>query len=131
FLTCYGMAETTLMVTATRRGEPARTLSVDREALDVGSQVVPGEGRELVGCGAVDRSVTLRDPETGRPVGDDRVGEICVRGAHVARDVPKDAEGWFHTGDLGFVRDGQLFVVGRTDNRFKVRGRNLYSEDLE
>ena len=67
-------------------------------------------------------------------------GEICVRGATLfagyyregALEPALDAEGWFHTGDLGaFTADGELLVLGRRDNRFICGGENIQPETIE
>ena len=67
-------------------------------------------------------------------------GEICVRGATLfagyyregALEPALDAEGWFHTGDLGaFTADGELLVLGRRDNRFICGGENIQPEAIE
>lgn len=67
-------------------------------------------------------------------------GEICVRGATLfsgyyragALEPTLDAEGWFHTGDLGeFTADGDLLVLGRRDNRFISGGENIQPELIE
>jgi acyl-CoA synthetase (AMP-forming)/AMP-acid ligase II len=42
-----------------------------------------------------------------------------------------DGEGWFRTGDMGFLLNGELFVVGRKKDLLIVRGRNIYPEDIE
>ena len=64
------------------------------------------------------------------------MGEILVKGPsvadHYADGTPLvDAEGWFHTRDLGVLRDGELYVLGRTDDVFLVAGRNIYAIDVE
>ena len=67
-------------------------------------------------------------------------GEICVRGATLfagyyregALEPALDAEGWFHTSDLGaFTADGELLVLGRRDNRFICGGENIQPETIE
>lgn len=90
-------------------------------------------------------------PEVGyhtcRPCREDEVGEIWVRGASVAQGYfrqPEATQLAFHgflvdtrdgpflrTGDLGFVRRGQLFVTGRLKDLIIIRGRNYYPEDIE
>jgi acyl carrier protein len=109
----YGLAESTLVVT----GLPLR----ERWRRAQG----PG-GQELVGCGYPlgGAEVAVEDPDGG-PVVDGAVGEIAVRGPSVA------AGGTLRTGDAGFRRDGQLYVLGRLGDGVKLRGRLLLAEDLE
>jgi acyl-CoA synthetase (AMP-forming)/AMP-acid ligase II len=151
FYPCYGLAEATLLVTgAAKAAAPAR-LGVDRAALAQG-RVVRAEGPGalvLVGCGHAWRGQELAivDPDSLARCADDRVGEIWVRGASVARGYFRDraheartfgahldgdtAGGWLRTGDLGFLADGQLFIAGRAKDVIIVRGRKHHAEDIE
>ncbi|GAA3440565.1 fatty acyl-AMP ligase [Planomonospora venezuelensis] len=145
----YGMAEATLVITATPLGQGPLIRRFDAAALERHEAVPagPAGGVELVGCGRpVTMAVDIVDPETRAPLGEGRVGEIWVRGGSVARgywqreEATRDAfagrtaggEGPFlRTGDLGFVLDGELYVTGRIKDVVIVNGRNLYPQDLE
>jgi fatty-acyl-CoA synthase len=48
-----------------------------------------------------------------------------------AAEQPFTADGWLRTGDLGFLRDGELYIVGRIKDMITVRGQNFYAEDVE
>jgi acyl-CoA synthetase (AMP-forming)/AMP-acid ligase II len=105
--------------------------------------------RRLVGCGRphLGTRVAVVDPRARRELPDGRVGEIWIAGPTVAagyRNRPEESAATFgaelagqpgtrflRTGDLGFARDGELFVVGRLRDRIVIRGRNLYPEDIE
>jgi acyl-CoA synthetase (AMP-forming)/AMP-acid ligase II len=105
--------------------------------------------RRLVGCGRphLGTRVAIVAPRTRRELPDGRVGEIWVAGPTVAagyRNRPEETAATFgaelagqpgtrflRTGDLGFISDGELFVVGRLRDRIVIRGRNLYPEDIE
>ncbi|WP_437819699.1 amino acid adenylation domain-containing protein [Sorangium sp. So ce1078] len=154
FYPCYGLAEGTLIVTGGERGAGPGLSAVDREALAGGRAAPPEPGRAaqtLVGCGrAVDAGGEVRivDPVSSRERGSGEVGEIWVRGPSVARgywgraeataeafgarraDAPDEGP-YLRTGDLGYARDGELFVTGRLKDLLIVRGRNLYPDDLE
>ena len=87
------------------------------------------------------------DPETSRLCPPDTVGEIWISGASVARGYwqrPDDNERAFgarladtgdgpflRSGDLGFIRDGQLYITGRIKDVIIVAGRNYYPQDIE
>jgi fatty-acyl-CoA synthase len=65
------------------------------------------------------------------------VGEICIRAPNVAEhywpDLPlKDAEGWFHTGDLARMdADGSYWVIGRVKDMLISGGENIYPAEIE
>ncbi|MCA9580589.1 MAG: AMP-binding protein [Myxococcales bacterium] len=150
---CYGLAEATLLVTG---GPPlgVKTLPIDTDRLERGEVALPSSISEkpqrlLVSSGAIpaETDVVIVDPETCERVHGARVGEIWVRGDHVApgywkRSQAESAAFWgrlsgsddrrfLRTGDLGFLWDGQLFVAGRIKDVIIVRGRNHYPHDIE
>ena len=149
---CYGLAEHTLLATGGPRGQAPRTFAISQSRLEAG-QVREAErsdpdARELVSCGPPAPGVDLLavDPDSCRPVGPGRVGEIWLAGAAVARGyrnappaaqaafearLPDGVGPWLRTGDLGFVRDGELYVTGRLKDLVIVNGRNLYPQDVE
>ncbi len=148
----YGLAEATLKVTACRIGEPPRLLTVDRTSLEEGKLEDPkpdGAKATLVGCGRseIDTHVAIVDPESGRPCPQGRLGEIRISGPVVAHGYWRRTEETKETfgdsqptateqrslrsGDLGFLRDGELFVAGRLKDLIIVRGRNHYPQDIE
>lgn len=149
---CYGLAEHTLLATGGPRGQAPRTFAISQSRLEAG-QVREAErsdpdARELVSCGPPAPGVELLavDPDSCRPAGPGRVGEIWLAGAAVARgyrNAPPAAQAafearlpdgdgpWLRTGDLGFVRDGELYVTGRLKDLVIVNGRNLYPQDVE
>ncbi len=115
----YGMAEASLAVTMGPPHERWR------------STACGPDGREVVSCG-----VPLRCLEVRAPAGSDAVGPIAVRGASLLTGYlghaasPLDG-GWLATSDLGFLSDGELYVVGRADDVLVIAGRKLYPELLE
>lgn len=124
FLPCYGLAEATVFVTGGRfeRGT---------SAVSCGRPVDPGE-------------IVIVDPEAGTrtPAGD--IGEIWIAGPHVAAGYWRNAEAtartfgarldgavWLRSGDLGWVRGGELVITGRLDDVILFRGMKIHPEDLE
>jgi acyl-CoA synthetase (AMP-forming)/AMP-acid ligase II len=153
FYPCYGLAEATLFVTGGRKGAGPVVRTVSTADLEQGRAVdaepdVAGT-RTLVGCGRpwFGQQVAIVGPDTLRRLPEGEVGEIWVAGPSVARGywgrpdetrrtfqarLGDTGEGPFlRTGDLGFVRDGELFVTGRLKDVLVVRGRNHYPEDIE
>jgi len=152
FHPCYGMAETTLMVSGGLKTAPPTVRWVDGAALEqnrVAAVASNQEGaRAIVGCGQswLDQIVIV-DPESLTPCPADKVGEIWVHGPSVAQGywnraeetkqtflayLANTGEGPFlRTGDLGFLQDGELFVTGRIKDLIIIRGQNHYPQDIE
>ena len=151
FYPCYGLAEVTLIASGGAKEEEPVTLKVDAEALENNRVQPPGEGehRELVGCGRAvqEHDLVIVDPKTLKRLPGDRVGEILIKGPSVAGGywhnalateetfLVRLADGgdgpYLRTGDLGFIRDGELFVCGRSKELIIIRGRNYYPQDIE
>ncbi|MGW6390359.1 amino acid adenylation domain-containing protein [Streptomyces sp. NPDC055103] len=150
----FGLAEGTLMVSCGEHLSRSSAVTVDAPALEAhhvvpgAADAGPGRSRDVTGCGsAVDgQRLLVVDPATAAVLGPERVGEIWVGGPNVARGYwgrPEESAATFEaelatgegpflrTGDLGFLRDGELFVTGRSKDLIIVRGRNLYPQDIE
>ncbi len=149
---CYGLAETTLFASGNAAFEVALTLDVDRAQLEQHLLRKPLDSApraEVVSCGAgwPEHDIVVVDPVSLEPCGVDRVGEIWLRGPSVALGYWRNeaaTAATFHaeisgrpglphlrTGDLGFLRDGELYVTGRLKEVLIIRGRNHYPQDIE
>jgi acyl-CoA synthetase (AMP-forming)/AMP-acid ligase II len=92
-------------------------------------------------CGQLFEGVEARitDPDTGQEVPPGSDGEIRLRGPNLMRGIcgrgreqAFDADGFYPTGDLGALdRDGYLWLRGRLDDMFKVRGATVYPAEVE
>jgi amino acid adenylation domain-containing protein len=153
FCPCYGMAETTLMVSCARLDEPPFVRTFDATELESHrARLVPAEdpqARALVSSGRPvdDEVVLIVDPETHVACPENHVGEIWVSGDNVAQGYwnrPEESQATFaahlakgdrrsflRTGDLGFVHQRELFVTGRIKDLIIVAGRNHYPQDIE
>jgi acyl-CoA synthetase (AMP-forming)/AMP-acid ligase II len=152
FTPCYGLAEATLLVSGRTGDSLPLSLELDAEALTQHHVRPPADGSgvaQAMSCGqpARDTSLVIVDPESLAPSAPNRVGEIWVSGPGVARgywNLPEETENVFQarirgsaegpylrTGDLGFLRDGELFVTGRLKDLIIIRGRNHYPQDIE
>ncbi|MET9553679.1 AMP-binding protein [Streptomyces sp. NPDC006645] len=148
---CYGMAETVLAATMALDLRPPGELSwgrtkavrLDREELHRHNRVTDCDaGRPsltVVACGRPlgGLTVEIRDPD-GALLPDDEIGEIRLRGDSVMAGYlgpggePRLVADRTHaTGDLGFTRDGDLYIVGRLKELIIVNGRNLPPYDVE
>ncbi len=136
---CYGLAEAALAVTFKPAGSAVKTLAVRAESIAASGAVEPGDA-ELVstGCPLAGVEVEIRGAGA-RPLPHDRVGRIVVRGPNVMvgyfgrADITQRVlrDGWLDSGDLGFIRDGELFVCGRSTETVIIRGANHAPQDFE
>lgn len=135
FYPCYGMAESTLFVTGKGNAEAPQLADLN--------------GRTVVSCGVPfgDTGIKIVDPDSHTELADGTVGEIWVRGRSVARGYWQQPElsaltfgaqlagdagpGYLRTGDLGFIRDRQLFVSGRRKDLIIAYGKKFAPQDIE
>lgn len=143
----YGLAEATLMVTTGAPRSAYRSLRVDRSAAGVGDPVVLRDERDddpttrsVVSCGRPVTGILLRiGTAEGAELAADTVGEIQVGGPAVTagylglppQEQPFTPDGWLRTGDIGFLHDDELYIMGRLKAMAVVRGQNYYAEDVE
>ena len=140
---CYGLAEATLAVCITPPGQGMRTIHVDPQHLAAGQVVVVDStagATELVSCGQPMPGATVEiSGAQGQPLGEGLVGEITVTADYLADGYFRDAEetsrtwrqGRLHTGDTGFLWDGELYVTGRIKDLIIINGRNHHPHDIE
>jgi len=152
FYPSYGLAEATLMVSAARQKVSTRVLTLSRSALENNRVEIKAESDTgdiccTVGCGEAGDNVAIVSPETLTGCTENQVGEIWVSGESIAQgywDRPEETYSTFNayrtdtgegpflrTGDLGFIKDGQLFVSGRLKDLLIIAGRNHYPNDIE
>jgi fatty-acyl-CoA synthase len=148
-LPAYGMAEATLAITFHPRMTPLVTDRVDPAALQQGRAEPAAHGGgdtdelaplELVSCGRVfsEHAIQIVD-EQGEALPERSVGEIWTRGPSITGGYYGNAEasaanwtdGWLHTGDLGYIAGGNLYVCGRLKDLIIIRGANYYPQDIE
>lgn len=138
----YAMAENTFAVTQTALGQPPRVDVVEIAALQERGEAIPAAaGKRVVSCGAPIASVELVIFDAERnPLPERRVGEIGLRsefmlsGYYKRPDLSAEAltaDGWYLTGDMGYLADGELYISGRKKDLLIVGGKNIYPQDLE
>ncbi|MFF3577202.1 fatty acyl-AMP ligase [Streptomyces mirabilis] len=140
---CYGLAEATLIVTGGSVDTPPTLAAAPGPGahVDAGDAAAVGSGRPIPGT-----TVVIADPERREELPEGEVGEIWVSGAGVAKGYWRNAlatrdtfratlkdrpDRFLRTGDLGFLREGELFVTGRLKDLMVIDGRNHYPQDLE
>jgi fatty-acyl-CoA synthase len=139
----YAMAENTFAVTQTAPGQPAPLDWIDGERLaeqNLAQPVEPSHPQAvpLVSCGRpiLGTAVAIVD-EQGNPLPSRRVGEIVVRsdcmltGYYRREDLRPFHNGWYHTGDRGYLAEGELYVIGRSKDLIINAGKNIYPQDIE
>ncbi|MBO0676406.1 AMP-binding protein [Mycolicibacterium sp. S2-37] len=149
----YGLAEATLYVATNAPGTPPVVVHFEPEKLSAGHAKRCGPtGTPLVSYGSPNSpAVRIVEPDTRTELPGGSVGEIWVRGenvclgywqkpeqtdevfeAMIADPSPGTDEGpWLRTGDLGFISEDELFIMGRLKDLLIVRGRNHYPDDIE
>ncbi|MGB3300251.1 MAG: fatty acyl-AMP ligase, partial [Phormidesmis sp.] len=150
FYPCYGLAEATLFVSGGLPQALPKVVSVSASSLAEGRAEEAEENAQavqLVSCGqSKEQKIEIVDPQTRLVCDEGQVGEIWVAGESVAAGywgkvaATKEAFGneldgksgaFLRTGDLGFLRSGELFITGRLKDLIVVRGQNYYPQDIE
>jgi amino acid adenylation domain-containing protein/FkbM family methyltransferase len=153
FYPAYGLAEATLKVTGGRKNSAPVFFTADASALEKNLAVeATGEAadaRSVVGSGeaACGTHIVIANPKSRTRCASNEVGEVWVSGPGVTRGYwnrPKENEEIFRahlddtgegpflrTGDLGFIRNGELFITGRIKDLIIIRGLNHYPQDIE
>jgi len=142
FLASYGLAEHSLAVSFARNGLTIDTVDADCLVQSIAMPSANGStpAARLVGCGRAFPGHEIRIvDENGAPLPERHVGAIIARGPSVMQGYFENPEataetlrhGWLHTGDLGYMADGQLFVCGRTKDLIIRQGRKYHPADLE
>jgi fatty-acyl-CoA synthase len=145
FLPSYGLAEHVLAATIGVRGRMPRVETVRADDLAERRQAVLAPSTDesalrLVSCGRPLSGHALRIVrEDGSEAGVHEVGEITLAGPSVMLGYYNNPDltsrvirdGWLHTGDLGYLSDGELFVCGRLKDLIVINGRKYHPQDLE
>ncbi len=142
FLPSYGLAEATLAVTIMPPGEGIRVELVEEERLSGSPRDLsrPARYRAIVNCGkpVQDMDVEIRG-EDGGTRGDHQIGKVWCKGPSVMHSYFRDPEatddclvnGWLDTGDMGYMADDYLFIVGRAKDMIIINGKNHWPQDIE
>jgi fatty-acyl-CoA synthase len=143
FVASYGLAEHVVAATFAPLNRFPRVEQVDAADLTDRRIARPsprGQTIAVVGCGVPfpDHQIRIVG-EDGREASEREVGEITLRGPSVMLGYYKDdalsaqtiRDGWLHTGDLGYLADGELFVCGRVKDVIIANGRKYHPQDLE
>jgi len=142
FTPSYGLAEATLAVTVMPPGEGIHVELVEEERLSGSKRDLsrPARYRAIVNCGKPlpDMDVEIRG-ENGKARKDHQIGKVWCRGPSVMHSYFRNPEataeclvdGWLDTGDMGYMADGYLFIVGRAKDMIIINGKNHWPQDIE
>jgi fatty-acyl-CoA synthase len=142
FLPSYGLAEATLAVSIMPPGESIVVELVEETQLSgvAAGQDRPQRFRAIVNCGKPvrDMEVQIREEE-GAALPERAIGKVWCRGPSVMTGYFRDqqatdaclVDGWLDTGDMGYLSDGYLYIVGRAKDMIIVNGRNHWPQDIE
>ena len=153
FYPCYGMAEATLFITGIDASQYPSITYLDKKALNEDKVVAIAPDRPnskaVVSCGHtwLGDEIIIVNPETKTQCASDRVGEIWAAGTGIGRGYWQREEQtantfqatlannsdktYLRTGDLGFIKDGELYITGRIKDMMILWGRNHYPQHIE
>jgi len=146
FLPSYGLAEATLAVSIMPPGEGIVVELVEETQRSGGNHDAAGSSRRpqrfraIVNCGkaAKDMKIEIRE-EDGTPLPERAIGKVWCSGPSLMVGYFRDPEstaaclqdGWLDTGDMGYLSDGYIYIVGRAKDMIIVNGRNHWPQDIE
>jgi fatty-acyl-CoA synthase len=142
FLPSYGLAEATLAVSIMPPGEGIVVELVEETQLSGGTHAAdrPRRYRAVVNCGRAARDMTIEiREEDGTPLSDGQIGKVWCTGPSLMVGYFRDdeatdacmADGWLDTGDMGYLSDGYIYIVGRAKDMIIVNGKNHWPQDIE
>jgi acyl-CoA synthetase (AMP-forming)/AMP-acid ligase II len=144
FTNGYGLAETVFVLATTEPEQPIATLWIDVQRLQQEriAEVVPAESPgalAVMSCGAALNGIHVQiQDRDSRVLADRQVGEVVLSGSYVFDGYLSPSEAkfagsdrGFRSGDLGFLQDGQIFLVGRQKDLIIAAGENVYPELIE
>jgi fatty-acyl-CoA synthase len=142
FLPSYGLAEATLAVSIMPPGEGIVVELVEETELsgDTPRTDRPQRYRAIVNCGKPvrDMLVEIRS-EDGNVLGDRAIGKVFASGPSIMTGYFRDdistaaclKDGWLDTGDMGYLSDGYVYIVGRAKDMIIINGKNHWPQDIE
>jgi amino acid adenylation domain-containing protein/thioester reductase-like protein len=140
----YGMTEATITISSYISSKGISPVKIQRESLTIGNKIIDSvedNALSFVSLGTVvdNLEVNICD-DNGQPFKSNTIGHIYIRGSSVTKGYYKNEEatkqaftenGWFNTGDMGFIRDNELYITGREKDMAIFNGQNYYLNDID
>jgi acyl-CoA synthetase (AMP-forming)/AMP-acid ligase II/acyl carrier protein len=153
FLPCYGMAETTLIISGGDTDKNPVIISLIKDGIEKNQVILAGKDKKnaipqvSVGHSWIDTRVIIVNRDTCNRAAAGEIGEIWLAGSIIAQGYwnnPTETQATFQayiadtgegpflrTGDLGFIHEGELYVSGRLKDLIIIHGKNYYPQDIE
>ena len=142
FMPSYGLAEATLAVSIMPPGEGIVVELVEETLLSGGAAIGdrPQRYRAIVNCGRPVRDMLVEiRTEDGAILPEKAIGKVWARGPSIMTGYFRDPEataacmvdGWLDTGDMGYMSDGYVYIVGRAKDMIIINGKNHWPQDIE
>ena len=146
FAPVYGLAESTVALTFPPTTRAPRIDKIEREAFEKENKAVPTHSNdkkktlEFVACGVAMNKHAIRiADDKNYPLAERQVGNIQFQGPSAMQGYFNNPaatqqiyhDGWWTSGDLGYLADNEIFIVGRKKDMIIKAGRNLYPEEVE
>lgn len=143
--TCYAMAETVFAVSQSSDSVPPKIERIDRERFLVDGMAVHVEGADVPSLEMMSGGALIPGAEVkiagrqGDSLPDRHIGEIAIRSGSLFSGYFRDSRStkdalrgeWYHSGDMGYLADGHLFITGRKKDLIIIAGKNYYPQDIE
>ncbi len=142
--TCYAMAENVFAVTQSPLGETPAIDLIDREIFMTQRRATPPQPNSpslrMTSCGRALPNAKIRVVDEAlnalpeRQVGEIAIQSDCMLTEYFHRPDATAAalkDGWYLSGDYGYLADGELYVSGRKKDLLIIGGKNVYPQDLE
>lgn len=147
FMPSYGLAEATVAISFMPVGQGIVTDLVDERMLSGEGDAAPRDPRQpvryraIVNCGKPlpDHVIEIRD-EDDKVLPERAIGRVLVKGPSIMKGYFRDPEataaclspdGWLDTGDMGYLLDGSLYIIGRAKDMIIINGKNHWPQDIE
>ena len=138
---CYGLTESCLLVSYSKE---VKAITIDRNQISIGDSIKETQrddkkGNTFVAVGSPvgDFEIRICDEHNNvlneKTIGKVQIKSICnTPGYYNKPDITKElitSDNWMNTGDIGFLYQGELVVIGRTKDIIFINGQNFYSQD--